>query len=337
MLKGIDLNSANNISDWNLVAKDGVQILINKATEANFYQDKYLSYRYNTVRPLGIKMGVYHFAGKHGVEIEAQYFLDYIKGYKFDTILYLDIEQPPKSYGWQWTKENAINYVNKFIDIINKAGYEIGIYTNEYFYNDFLKGNIRSDLKLWIANYSKEPEGYPNVSWQFTEVGTINGSDGKIDVNYFNENILLNGNSVNPTPNVIPVNPQQIPQSKSDPNIVKLQQVLNRLLNYQLVCDGIQGNLTTDAVKQFQKMVGINCDGIAGNQTWNVINQILSKPLLKVGSKGVVVKFMQYRIGENNDGDFGNSTRQKVINYQHSKGISADGIFGNQSWGCLIG
>ncbi|AGK96817.1 GH25 family lysozyme [Clostridium pasteurianum] len=286
-MKGIDLNSANNVSNWNLVAKDGVQVLINKATEANFYQDKYLSYRYNTVRSLGIKMGVYHFAGKHGVENEAQYFLNYIKGYKFDTIVFLDIEQPPASYGWSWTKGMAIDYVNKFVAIINKAGYEVGIYTGEYFYNDFLRGNIRSDLKLWIAKYSSNPPvNYPNISWQFTESGHVNGVDGGCDVNYFNENILLNGNNVNPAPqpsininNIqedVKMNP--IRMGENSPRVKLLQSIMKILINDGISIDRAFGQQTYNAVVKYQQIMGISADGIVGV---NTINTLLND--LKVG------------------------------------------------------
>ena len=195
-MKGIDINSENNILNWQDVANDEVQILINKATEGNFYQDRYFDYRYKTVRPLGIKMGFYHFAGKHGAEAEAEYFASFIKGYTPDTILWLDIEQPPESYGWQWGDNlNPSEYVNTFIPYIQKlTGIECGIYSGECFYKDFLQNKIDSNIKLWIAKYSSNsPIGYPNNSWQYSESGTVSGAEqpNSIDMDWFNENILL--------------------------------------------------------------------------------------------------------------------------------------------------
>jgi lysozyme len=192
MLKGIDINSNNDVEDWQKVKDSGIQVVINKATEGNFYKDKYLNYRYPRVRTVGLKISFYHFAGKHGAVTEAEYFLDYIKNLKPDTILWLDIEQPPASYGWQWTKQTAVDYVNKFIPYIRSKGYDIGIYTGEYFYNIFLKGNISNNVKLWIAKYSSiSPIGYPTNSWQYSESGSVPGIVGHVDMDYFNENILI--------------------------------------------------------------------------------------------------------------------------------------------------
>ncbi|AKA71975.1 GH25 family lysozyme [Clostridium scatologenes] len=210
MLKGIDINSENNILDWQQVLNDGIQVLINKATEGNYYQDRYFEYRYKNVRPLEIKFGCYHFASKHGAATEAQYFADFIKNYELDTILWLDIEQPPESYGWTWTGNNPSEYVNEFIPYIEKlTNIECGIYTGECFYKDFLQGKISSNIKLWIAKYSSnEPIGYPTNSWQYSETGTVAGAEqaNSIDMDLFNENILLSSGGTKKVKNVICVN-----------------------------------------------------------------------------------------------------------------------------------
>lgn len=84
-------------------------------------------------------------------------------------------------------------------------------------------------------------------------------------------------------------------------------------------------------------MVSINVDGIAGNQTNNVINQIMSKTTLRYGSDGVVVRFIQYRLGISNDGKFRGQTRQAVINFQLAHDLDPDGIVGDQTWKELLG
>lgn len=196
MLKGIDLNSNNDVEDWQKVKNSGIQVVINKATEGNYYKDKYLNYRYPRVRAVGLKLGFYHFAGKHGPETEAQYFLDYIKDLHSDTVLFLDIEQPPTSYGWQWTKSTAVNYVSKFIAYLKAKGQQAGIYTGEYFYNMYLKGSIPAGAKLWIAKYSSvSPAGYPTNSWQYSDSGSVAGIVGHVDMDWFAEDILVSSST----------------------------------------------------------------------------------------------------------------------------------------------
>lgn len=54
--------------------------------------------------------------------------------------------------------------------------------------------------------------------------------------------------------------------------------------------------------------------------------------LLKKGSKGEEVKKLQIKLGLNPDGDFGNGTESKVIQWQSSNGLKADGIVGDTTW-----
>lgn len=124
---------------------------------------------------------------------------------------------------------------------------------------------------------------------------------------------------------------------QGDPEISRKQKLINRLLSFSIAEDGIAGNQTINAIKQLQEVLGITQDGAWGNFTEECVNQILSKPTLQVGSKGIPVHFVQYRIGTNADGDYGNGTANKVREWQSSHGLSADGIFGQMSWSKLIG
>ena len=72
-------------------------------------------------------------------------------------------------------------------------------------------------------------------------------------------------------------------------------------------------------------------DGIAGSKTLSAC------PTLKVGARGNITKLMQQKVGTTADGIFGSGTKQAVINYQKSKGLSVDGIVGRNTWRKLLG
>lgn len=78
-------------------------------------------------------------------------------------------------------------------------------------------------------------------------------------------------------------------------------------------------------------------DGIAGPNTLN------GCPTLKYGSRGNITKLLQEKLvslGYNTngvDGIFGSGTKNAVIKYQKSKGLSADGIVGQNTWRKLLG
>lgn len=166
--------------------------------------------------------------------------------------------------------------------------------------------------------------------------------DNQSDCNLYNPTTLGNaiakgilsviGGNYNPSNVSIP---QSIQQSTSQPmnsSISELQANLNSLINAKLDVDGITGTNTQNAVKNFQKLMGLSIDGIAGTNTLSAINEIKDRPLCKIGSKGYAVRWIQWRIGSSVDGIFGNGTATNVKNFQSSCGLSADGIVGANTW-----
>jgi N-acetylmuramoyl-L-alanine amidase len=128
-----------------------------------------------------------------------------------------------------------------------------------------------------------------------------------------------------------------------DPNIVKLQQALNRLKITDkngkiLAVTGIKDAATESATQRFQKIVNLSADGIAGPITLTTINQIFTKPILRPNhASGPVVRYLQFRVGVESDGIYGNGTAAAVAKFQKANGLTADGIIGPQSWTKLIG
>ncbi|TDT63436.1 N-acetylmuramoyl-L-alanine amidase [Fonticella tunisiensis] len=136
---------------------------------------------------------------------------------------------------------------------------------------------------------------------------------------------------------------QPAPQPENgDEKVRELQHILNMLHitdtnGKVLVEDGLYGPATTSAVKKFQGIAGIQVDGSAGPQTMGVIKQILAMPVTKRGSKGAVVRYIQFRVGVGIDGIFGPKTEAIVKKFQSANGLVADGIVGSKTWKELIG
>jgi N-acetyl-anhydromuramyl-L-alanine amidase AmpD len=139
--------------------------------------------------------------------------------------------------------------------------------------------------------------------------------------------------------------------------------------------DGDFGKVTYNALLKFQKDNGLVVDGLAGTNTFNKLDELLSNktetneydfrslqgfigvsqdnlpgpitlskcPLVKKGSSGNVVKWLQDRLnylGFNCgavDGLFGEKTRAAIVAFQASIGLSADGVVGQNTWGKLLG
>ena len=72
-------------------------------------------------------------------------------------------------------------------------------------------------------------------------------------------------------------------------------------------------------------------DGISGPNT------LKGCPTIKIGAQGNITELLQEKLGIIADGDFGNQTRQSVINFQSNNGLVADGIVGQATWSKLLG
>ena len=140
--------------------------------------------------------------------------------------------------------------------------------------------------------------------------------------------------------------------------------------------DGIFGRATYDALVKFQKENGLAPDGLAGPATFAKLDAVITEknkpagdswirrlqkecnkqgfskqavdgiagpatlegcPTLKIGARGNITKLLQEKLNISADGIFGGGTKSRVINYQKSKGLTADGIVGKNTWRKLLG
>jgi len=146
-------------------------------------------------------------------------------------------------------------------------------------------------------------------------------------------------------------------------NDVLLLQTKLKSLNYKIqFADGIFGNETLEAVKEFQKNEKLYIDGIFGAMSWKAletvkalvievvkpvetkpvtpVTPVFAMPTLKLGSKGEDVKTLQSKLKNLNyiisvDGDFGVGTDKIVKQFQTDNGLVADGIVGKGTYGAL--
>ena len=188
MLKGIDVSNHNGNINFNKVKLDGVEAVYIKATEGTTYRDSYLDTNYSNAHYVGLKTGFYHFlVGTSAPETQATNFYNAIKDKTSDLIPMLDIES-----NFDGLMDYALRFIAKFKELSNMP---IGVYT----YTGFMSNldNRLAAYPLWEANYNNNPWNLSSnfftnrVGHQYSESGSVNGINTKVDMNEFNDGILL--------------------------------------------------------------------------------------------------------------------------------------------------
>ena len=147
----------------------------------------------------------------------------------------------------------------------------------------------------------------------------------------------------------------------SGDEVTEVQNILIQLAYMEGTADGIFGAVTEDAIKQFQTDNNLVVDGICGAETLSMLENALQKnsaPVknfsaettnnltrpaepLQIGSQGYEVRELQdmliglgYLTGVA-DGDFGTVTENALKDFQLAVGLSATGIFDEQTFDLL--
>lgn len=309
-LYGIDVSAYNPVTSYARVAASGRKVAILRVTERNNQPDPTFERNYKGFRQAGMKVGVYKFSyalSAAEASLEADSVLRALKGKTLEFPVFYDME---------WSRQRSLPasqlaaVIREFRRKIVDAGYLFGIYCNLDWYNNVL--DVEGfPYDYWIASYPYNDRGVVveslrpahGIGWQYSSKGTVPGIDGNVDLDVFYKDYT--GGSADQ------------PEREEG--------------------DGAEAN--DDWIKRLQSAVGAVPDNIPGPET-------LSKlPLLKEGSQGEVVRLLQerlgnqYRIGVTGgyDGIYGPGTRAAVMEFQKQKGLSIDGITGQNTWKALLG
>jgi peptidoglycan hydrolase-like protein with peptidoglycan-binding domain len=141
-----------------------------------------------------------------------------------------------------------------------------------------------------------------------------------------------------------------VQQGDSGSEVTALQQRLQELGYFQGNATGYFGSVTKAAVMDFQQAKGLNPDGVVGTNTEAILreprqssSQSVSdsnRGVLRIGDRGEPVSVIQQRLSEvglraGDKGVFDEATQEAVRQFQQAKGLTVDGVVGQQTLAAL--
>ncbi len=169
---GIDISRWQEDFNMSQAKAEGAEFVIIKAGGADkvLYKDSKFEKNYNKAVSCGMDKGAYFFGYAFSVDAavrEAQYFMELLKGKKFEYPVFYDVE------GAMLKQNKALltDIVVAFCEELEKNGYYVGVYTSESHYNSVLDDAKLSEYTHWVAKYSKNKpalsSGNNVAMWQF--------------------------------------------------------------------------------------------------------------------------------------------------------------------------
>lgn len=201
---GIDVSKWNQEIDWEAVKDAGVEFAIIRcgyrgaSTGALVIDPRYKENIEGAISA-GIPVGVYFFTQAldeiEAVE-EASMVIRLIEDYDVDYPVFLDSESAGgRGRADGLDSDERTRAHRAFLQTIEAAGYETGVYASRNWLNDRINVTDLSEYKTWLAEYAEVPayDGYYDM-WQYTSKGTVNGIDTNVDLNlcYMNIDTSIN-------------------------------------------------------------------------------------------------------------------------------------------------
>jgi len=184
-----DLSHHNGSVDFAKVKARGIQGVIIRTGYgiSNVKQiDKRFEGYYKKAKAAGLYVGAYHYSYAstvEGVESEAAFMLDIIKGKSFELPLYGDFEEQGKL-----SKSTCTAMVKAFCNKLESAGAWAGVYSYDTFFRDKLTEDIPKRYTTWVARVENVKPKCVDESlvamWQYSWKGKISGIKGDVDLDY---------------------------------------------------------------------------------------------------------------------------------------------------------
>ena len=193
-MKLIDVSHHNGDIDWKRVKNDknNIEGAIIRAGfgKTEKQKDGMFEANYKGAVEQGLHVGSYWYSyalTADEAELEAKAFLECIAGKRFDLPVFFDIEDKTQL---PLGKDVCTDIAERFMKVLEGAGYFAGVYSFDSFFASNLSNDIRSRYAIWVARVENvAPKiatewGIHQYSWK----GRIDGIKTETDLNECRKN-----------------------------------------------------------------------------------------------------------------------------------------------------
>lgn len=191
---GIDVSKWNGEIDWSRVKAAGVEFAVIRcgyrgSKTGALVEDPYFVKNIEGAKEAGISVGVYFFTqATNEVEAveEASMVLCLCEQYDLEYPIYIDTEGAGgKGRADGLDKDTRTLAVSAFCSTIMNSGKHVGVYASRNWFLNQLDMSKLEDYYIWLAEYRSEPLYMGDYQlWQYTSHGTIDGIEGRVDLDY---------------------------------------------------------------------------------------------------------------------------------------------------------
>ena len=189
---GIDVSSNNGSPVWSKVS--GIEFVIIRITQ-RYGIDSEFEKNFAGAKAAGLKVGCYRFSYATNADEsrkEAEGVISTLNGRKLDFPIFLDLEWDSQR---KLSKDTMSAIIKSFREVIEKAGYKFGIYSNDDWYRNVIPEDSKSNTDFWIAavplakndNGTVQERLRPSfgVGWQYSWKKSVPGFAGPVDADIF--------------------------------------------------------------------------------------------------------------------------------------------------------
>lgn len=186
---GIDVSECQGIIDWDQVKASGISFACMRSTKKNGNVDK--MFERNVLqcvsRGIGYSCYKYAYAQTHDdARREADGVINLLNDLKMP--IWYDMEDSSLlPLGVDAIEGIALAFIGE----CKEAGYDVGIYCNKNWYDNYISQYLKDKYRFWIARYGKndgkldekyKPTGRNIIAWQYTSKGRVPGIEGDVDL-----------------------------------------------------------------------------------------------------------------------------------------------------------